>query len=394
MIQLIIKMIWKRRKNSRLILFEMFISFVLLFALSSIIVKTLSNSFEPLGFDYENVWILTLDTSLSPDDNAGTDNDSTARLETIDLLIKEVRSMKEVATVTGNVYNIPYNNIYRSDLKYGDKTRSNVTYNATGKDYPEVMSLEMQEGHWFDDNDAGQKEIPIVINNTLKESLFGEEPAINKVIQSGLYKVIGVVENFKNSGEFTESTPHFFIMMKPGEIPWQLMIKSTPEADETFRAELIRRTTALAKEWTITAGKLSDFRERTIRINWMPVIVISIISAFLIINILLGLMGLLWYNVSRRKSEIGLRKSVGAPASQITKQLIGEMLTLATLGIIPGMVIAIQFPLLRAFDINPGIYLSAIVIAITLIYLLVALSTLLPTTLAARIQPADALHEE
>jgi len=394
MIRSIFKMMWKRRKSVRMMLLEMFVSFILLFALSTIIFKTLGNRLIPLGYDYKNVWTLTLNTSISPDDNANTVNDSIARLETTDLLVKEVSSMKEVAAVAKNVYNIPYNDIYRSDLKYGDKTCYNVTYNATDGTYPEVMNLKMQEGRWFDYNDATGKEIPIVINGGLKEALFGEEPALNKVIQSGLYKVTGVVEFFKNSGEFTENTPHFFIMMKPEETPWQLLIKSTPGSDEPFKTELVKRTSAIAKDWTITAGKLSDFRERTIRIDWMPVIVISIISAFLIINILLGLMGLLWYNVNHRKSEIGLRKSVGAPASRITKQLIGEMLALATLGIIPGLVIAIQFPLLRAFDIKPGIYLLAILTATTLIYLLVTLSTLLPTTIAARIQPAEALHEE
>jgi putative ABC transport system permease protein len=308
--------------------------------------------------------------------------------------MKEVSSMKEVTVVAKNIYNIPYNDIYWSDLKYGDKTCYNVTYNATDGTYPGVMNLKMHEGRWFDADDAAGKEIPIVINGGLKEALFGEEPALNKVIQAGLYKVTGVVEYFKNSGEFTENTPHFFIMMKPEEIPWQLLIRSTPGSDEAFRTELVKRTSAVAKDWTITAGKLSDFRKRTIRIAWMPVIVITIISAFLIINILLGLMGLLWYNVNHRKSEIGLRKSVGAPTSRIKKQLIGEMLALATLGIIPGLIIALQFPLLRAFNIKPGIYLLAILTATTLIYLLVTLSTLLPTIIAARIQPAEALHEE
>jgi putative ABC transport system permease protein len=377
-----------------MMLLEMFVSFILLFALTTIIFKTLGNRLVPLGYDYENVWTLTLDTSISPDDNAGTLNDSIPRLEISDLMMKEVSSMKEVAAVAKNIYNIPYNDIYRSDLKYGDKTCYNVTYNATDGAYPEVMNLKMQEGRWFDAYDATGKEIPIVINGGLKEALFGEEPALNKVIQSGLYKVTGVVEFFKNSGEFTENTPHFFIMMKPEEIPWQLLLRSTPGSDEAFRTELVKRTSAVAKDWTITAGKLSDFRKRTIRIAWMPVIIISIISAFLIINILLGLMGLLWYNVNHRKSEIGLRKSVGAPTSRIKKQLIGEMLALATLGIIPGLIIALQFPLLRAFDINPGIYLLAILTATTLIYLLVTLSTLLPTIMAARIQPAEALHEE
>ena len=394
MIRSIFKMMWKRKKSVRMMLLEMFVSFILLFALSTVILKTLGNRLIPLGYDYRNVWTLTLNTGISPDDNAQMSNDSIENIETARLLEKEVKSITGVIAIAGNVYNIPYNDIYRTDLKYEGKTCYNVTYSATDVRYPEVMQIKMQEGRWFDEGDFGSKETPIVINGSLRKALFGEGQALNEVIQSGLYKVVGVVEYFKNRGDFSENTPHFFIMMKPGELPWQLLIRSTPGSGEAFRSELLGRTSAIAKDWTLTAGRLSDFRKRTIRIDWMPVIVISIISTFLIINILLGLMGLVWYNVSRRKSEIGLRKSVGAPTGKIKIQLIGEMLTLATLGIIPGLIIAIQFPLLGAFNIKPGIFLSGMLAATALIYLFVILSTILPTTIISRIQPAEALYEE
>jgi len=373
---------------------EMFVSFILLFVLLTIIFKISGNRTIPLGFDYRNVWILSINTGISPDNNDKIKNDSLEGLQIADLLEREVKNNTEVVAAAKNMYNIPYSDIYRSELKYGDKSCYNVTYSATDANYPDVMNIKMQEGRWFEKSDIGRNETPIVINEVLKKSFFGEEPALNKVIQSGLYRVIGVVKYFKIRGEFTENTPHFFIMMKPGDMPWQLLIRSRPGSGEAFRCDLITRTSAIAKDWTITAGKLSDFRKRTFQIDWMPVIVISIISAFLIINILLGLMGLLWYNISLRKPEIGLRKSVGAPTGKIEKQLIGEMLALTTLGIIPGVIIAFQFPLLGAFNIKPGIFISAILTATLLIYLFVFISTVLPTTIVAGIKPAEALYEE
>ncbi|MBA7556123.1 hypothetical protein ES705_48821 [subsurface metagenome] len=121
---------------------------------------------------------------------------------------------------------------------------------------------------------------------------------------------------------------------------------------------------------------------------------IGLVLGFLIFNSIAGLFGVLWYNISLRKSEIGLRVAVGASKSNIYKQFIGEMLVLATLGIIPGLIIAAQFPILKVFNIQPKVYIIAMLAATLLIYLLVTLCAILPSAQAAKIQPAIALHEE
>jgi putative ABC transport system permease protein len=70
------------------------------------------------------------------------------------------------------------------------------------------------------------------------------------------------------------------------------------------------------------------------------------------------------------------------------------MLVLATLGVVPGLVIAVQFPLLKAFGVEAKVYVLAMLAAALLIYILVVLCALLPSAQAAKIQLAMALHEE
>ena len=92
--------------------------------------------------------------------------------------------------------------------------------------------------------------------------------------------------------------------------------------------------------------------------------------------------------------EIGLRQSVGASAGKIYQQFIGEMLVLTTLGFIPGILVAIQFPLLHAFEIENEIYLLAMLCSVLIIYALVLISSFIPSIQAVKTQPAMALHEE
>ena len=123
-------------------------------------------------------------------------------------------------------------------------------------------------------------------------------------------------------------------------------------------------------------------------------IILLIVAGFLIINVALGLFGVLWYNINLRKSEIGLRRAVGASANDVAKQLVAEALVLSTISLIVGSFFAIQFPLMNVFDLATNTYLLAFALATIFIYLLVIICALYPGMQAAAIFPADALHED
>jgi putative ABC transport system permease protein len=119
-----------------------------------------------------------------------------------------------------------------------------------------------------------------------------------------------------------------------------------------------------------------------------------IVAGFLIINVALGLFGVLWYNINMRRSEIGLRRALGATGKSISFQLIAESLLLSSLSVLIGCFFAVQFPLMNVFDLPAGIYISAILLSVLFIYTLVIVCALYPGKQAAAIYPAVALHEE
>jgi putative ABC transport system permease protein len=59
-----------------------------------------------------------------------------------------------------------------------------------------------------------------------------------------------------------------------------------------------------------------------------------------------------------------------------------------------GLLVAVQFPLLGAFEERTSVYLTAIVLAAGALYLLATVCALYPSQLAAGIRPAVALREE
>jgi putative ABC transport system permease protein len=126
-----------------------------------------------------------------------------------------------------------------------------------------------------------------------------------------------------------------------------------------------------------------------------PAILGGVIASFLIIMVALGLSGVLWQTVTRRTSEIGLRRALGATGGQVNVQILIEVALLSTLAVVIGVVVAVQLPLLGVFRLVSGsAFTIGLVASLATIYGLTLLCGLYPSWLAGRVQPAQALHYE
>jgi putative ABC transport system permease protein len=240
--------------------------------------------------------------------------------------------------------------------------------------------------------------IPIVINGKMREKLFLDENPLGKVIKLDdkvSYKVIGTVDNFKAKGEFMSDDPALFQMIGKDD-SWNsnVLIKTKPGTDADFEARLVRDIAVMLPGWGIEVSYLTETLANRHKLTFVPVAIFLIVSGFLLTNVALGLFGILNLNISRRKNEIGLRRAMGATEAKITFQFLGEIWVLATLSMVVGFLFAVQFPIMKVFDIESSIYIIAILAAVAVIYLIVTLCAWLPSKQASRIHPAVALHEE
>src|SRR6202000_267926 len=137
------------------------------------------------------------------------------------------------------------------------------------------------------------------------------------------------------------------------------------------RSFLYKTLANYMKNSDVEIEHLTEKRRSSNYFTLVPIIVTLIVACFLVINVALGLFGVLWYNINKRRGEIGLRRAVGATGNAVSSQLIKESLILATLSLILGTFFAVQFPLLNVFDLAAGIYITALIMAIVFIYLLV-----------------------
>ncbi len=391
MLSHLFNLIWNKKKQNFLLILEMFISFIVMFAVFTLLVYYYHNYKLPMGFKYENVWAVNYN---SPDDIKSADS-----LVMFQQSVKKVmKAMNEVDEVSFCSNNLPFSmNESNTGVEYNKKQVVASVYTAEDS-YAGVLNMKLLEGRWFSKDDNASKDRPVVINEALKEELFGDDNGVGKIMgtDANKIKVVGVVANFKDESEFWAPERGMFRRMDTSEIRWNnaILIKVKSTADAAFESRLYKALSNAIKNSNIEIEHLSAMRVKKNNIALVPMIIFMIVAGFLILNVALGLFGVLWYNINKRKGEIGLRRAVGATGNSISWQLVGEALVLSTLSLILGSFFAVQFPLLNVFDLPANIYVVAIILSVLFIYVLVMACALYPGKQAAAIYPAVALHEE
>jgi len=406
MIRHMFKMIWNRKRRNSLLIIEILFSFLVLFGIVSAAISGIVNYNKPLGFDYENVWIL----------HAGfhhhfiSDGEGDLR-ETFLRLQRELDSFNEIEHVSWSSVNVPYgSSTIRTSLEWQGQDLALDLF-AASDDYAEVFRMPMIEGRWFTREDDASSITPVVVNRELKEMLFGEESAVGKTFASEKkeYMVVGVIDAFRYHGEFAASRLIYFIRTVLSDTLTQMpdvaVLRVREGTDVGFEKELVDHLSSLAPGMSLRIENIKDSRVQYIKDMLLSLMLVIIIAGFLIFNVALGLFGVLWYSINRRRAEVGLRRAVGANAMQVSGQILGETLVLATFAIIAGIFLASQVPLLglgavltstdSSFGSITGIiYILGMAGAAIMIYLLVSICALYPSRMAARIYPAQALHDE
>lgn len=388
------KLMWNKRKQNFLLLSEILISFMVIFALSSFLVYYFQNYRKPAGVDHERVWSVVYDNS-----HLTKNLDSAIMFH--DNLEKSLKAMPQIKEVAYTSPNFPYSQSnMNTNLNLHNREIYSVNRYVAGMDYHKVLHMKLVEGRWFKPEDKVANAKPIVINETLKAEAFGNKSAVGKYFdnhdKTDRLKVVGVVQDVKVNGDYLPAGKAMYTQLDTTEVKWNsfILLKVNETADANFEGKLYKFLGQTFNNARVEISYMDDLRDAKNEITVIPMIIFMIVAGFLIINVALGLFGVLWYNISRRRSEIGLRRAIGASGASVSSQLVAESLILATLSIIVGCFFAIQFPLLNVFDVAADIYIFAIVLSMLFIYLLVIACSVYPGRQAAAIHPATALHEE
>ena len=278
-----------------------------------------------------------------------------------------------------------------------------MTRDGVTDDYAKVMRIPLLRGRWFGPEDDAAAMPPMVVDSDLARNMFGDADPLGQKFTFGDgndFRIVGIIAPFRKRGEFSQDKVQMAFDRVDlhgwrGEMPRSLIIRVRPGTPAEFEEALTQRLHDIAPDYPARIRHMDAMRRSVNRFFLVPVILGVVISAFLIGMVALGLSGVLWQNVTRRRREIGLRRALGATGGSVHLQILIEVALLATLAVMVGLLVVAQLPIIGMFTVvTPAAYAIGIAAALATIYALTLVCGLYPSWLASRVQPAEALHYE
>jgi putative ABC transport system permease protein len=417
MIRHLFKLIWNRKRANALVITEIFVCFLVLFAVLTLSIYSAINYNRPLGFNYTNVFGMDVEF----DESRGDGNSSTTRTETPAAAPVRAnphedrqRALLQIAKADPAVSEAAWASPV--PFSHSNETR-NVTINKRDvryamahctDEYKDVMGIEITQGRWFTSEDDGDGHEAMVISESLAALAFPGQNPIGKNLNGDRTdgdgpererRVVGVMRAFRQEGEMetnqdyalTRVQYHSARMRRVGN----MVLKMKPGADAAVEARLALALQQAAPDWSFKIASLELGAAFNRRLFMAPIGIAAVVAAFLILMVALGLSGVLWQSVTTRTREIGVRRALGASAIDVRKQVMGELLVMATIAMFLGSLVVLQFPFLDLLGGVPkGVFFAGLALTIVGLYALAMVCGLHPARLATTVHPAEALRYE
>ncbi len=266
--------------------------------------------------------------------------------------------------------------------------------------YIGAMGIPLIEGRDFTERDTPSSEPVMLMNQTMARNLFPGEKAIGQYLEGGCGKtsprIVGIVGDVRHLALEQSSGNEMYYPMR--------------QCDDHMSVDLVLRTNSLPSQLASAvrfslrsiAPNLpsSDFRtlqqmvDKSVSPRRFVVLLLAGFAGFALILASLGIYAVISYSVTQRTQEIGIRMALGASATDLRAHILGQTMTLASIGMVLGVVAswilarAISGLLFGITSTDPVTFGGMLVI----IGLVAALAGYLPARRASRIDPMEALR--
>lgn len=285
------------------------------------------------------------------------------------------------------------------------KSKSGSVFGGTA-DMFLIFNLEAQHGKLFSDADVGKKSKSVVIGSTLAKDLFeNPEDAVGQkvVLSNQRFTVIGVIEEkggggfggpSYDSGVFIPYTTAF-TSISPDKSFAAIYLGASKDAD-------IDQLVSDAKEILLKRYKKDDFSvvKQTEILNAITSIFAIINSVLLAIGSIslvvggIGIMNIMYANVTERTKEVGIRRAIGATKKDILMQFLVESVLLSLFGGVGGLVLAVLIVAIVQQFFPLAINTASVVAALGISTGIGVFFGVFPARRAANLAPIEAIRYE
>ena len=286
--------------------------------------------------------------------------------------------------------------VRRTDLVPSTQT-GGITVQATDPALLDTLRARLAHGEWLDD---ARSDLPVVVLGADAAARLGIAD-VGAGVQVWLgdrwFTVIGILEPF----ELAEGLDRAALIGEgiaasafgTTEHPGTIFLRADPDDLDAVRSVLAATVNPESPD-TVEVARPSDAIEaKAAASNAFTALFLGLGAVALLVGGV-GIANVMVISVLERRSEIGLRRALGATRRHVSSQFLAEALLLSGLGGLSG--VALGAAVTAAYDLARGwdvvVPVTGLVGGVVAALAIGAVAGLYPATRAARLAPTDALR--
>jgi len=404
-----------KRVRSALVVIELALALVLLVGAALLIRSFVGLRSVNPGIDAHNVF--TFQTSLAGgaySTTASVNNFTTQVVRRIETLPGVEAAASAIVLPVENGIDLPFAIVGKPPTR--GEYNGDEQWRSVSPHYFRAFKIQLLRGRVFSETDTGASGRVVIINEAMAKKYWPNEDAVGQQIVIGkglgpqfddpLRQVVGIVGNVRENGLGNEGVGVMYIpqsqvaealtALANSVIPLSWAIRTAPDP---FSLRM-----AIERELHGVDGQMPVSRERTMeqvlssavaRENFNMVL-LSIFAGVALVLAGIGIYGLMSYSVEQRTQEIGIRMALGAGRGKMLRDVLGEGMKLAGIGVVLGLALAygvtrLLASLLFGVKASDPLAFAAVAGILTIVALLAAY---IPARRATAVDPAIALRYE
>ena len=279
---------------------------------------------------------------------------------------------------------------------------------GVGEDYPDIKSLNVQEGRFLNYIDiAEEKRVCVVGAYYNSTEAFNGQALGNTIKLNGyVFTIIGVLENQSDDWEDDSSSDNMILV--PYSTAAKLLSRTATISSYTVLAmnddtvssakTVVENTLykAFGNENAYSVVSMAEMLDEVTGVMDIMVVALALIAGISLLVAGIGIMNIMLVSVAERTREIGTRKALGASAKTIKEQFLFESVVISQIGcalgvfmgVLAGNLVAMA---MKASFIIPWLWILA---AIAVCLVVGIASGYIPAVRASKLDPIEALRYE
>ena len=232
--------------------------------------------------------------------------------------------------------------------KPSDKIRAGV--NLIDENYFSTLGVKLLEGRNFTAFDVEKAPLVVIINHNMAQKFWPHESAIGKRIgipeAKRVATVVGVAADGKY-GDLDEPThPFMYFALAQDAQDYQVLVVRTKDDPKKWVEPLAQLARRHGIDLYFEPQTLETWMNLSLFIPIVTLRCVGFLSAIALLLAAVGLYGTIYYSVSERRREIGIRVALGAMPGQLFSMIVRRASLIAAIGVISGTVLGIVATLL------------------------------------------------